>query len=61
MEQPVSSGHTFSCETEIQATCRSHEDTLRDIHPDRRTIHFNSPVKKSSDLPHCDRIDDVGM
>jgi hypothetical protein len=31
MEQPVSSGHTFSCETETQATCRSHDGVLRQI------------------------------
>jgi hypothetical protein len=31
MEQPVSSGHSFSCETETHATCRSHKDILGQI------------------------------
>src|SRR5471030_3314567 len=39
MEQPVSSGHTCSCETETQATCRSHKHPLCDIYSNRDTIH----------------------
>lgn len=42
MEQPVSSGHTFSCETEIQTTCRSHEDSLCNVQTVSRSIHFGS-------------------
>ena len=38
MEQPVSSGHTFSRETETQATCRSHEDLFGEI--DAENIDF---------------------
>jgi hypothetical protein len=42
MEQPVSSGHTFSCETEIQTTCRSHEDSLCNVQTVSRSIHLGS-------------------
>ncbi|UIF84894.1 hypothetical protein KAF44_27940 (plasmid) [Cupriavidus necator] len=61
MEQPVSSGHTFSCETEIQATCRSHEDILRDVHPDRRTLHFEPSGEELNELPHFGHFDGVGL
>src|SRR3954465_3414543 len=40
MEQPVSSGHTRSCETETHATCRSHKHVLRNIDTHRRNIHL---------------------
>lgn len=39
MEQPVSSGHTCSCETETQATCRSYEYLFCLIHADCRSLH----------------------
>jgi hypothetical protein len=39
MEQPVSSGHTFSCETETQATCRSHKHVLRQVDTNCRNRH----------------------
>jgi hypothetical protein len=43
MEQPVSSGHTFSCETETQATCRSHEDLLGEIDAVNIDFHDEPP------------------
>lgn len=39
MEQPVSSGHTCSCETETHATCRSHEYILGKIDSDSDNRH----------------------
>ncbi|MFP4834374.1 hypothetical protein, partial [Paraburkholderia sp. BR10879] len=39
MEQPVSSGHTCSCETETHATCRSHKDVLGKIDSDGDNGH----------------------
>jgi len=39
MEQPVSSGHTCSCETETHATCRSHEHVLGKIDSDSDNRH----------------------
>lgn len=42
MEQPVSSGHAFSCETETQATCRSHEHVLGDVDAHCHTVHRGS-------------------
>jgi len=38
MEQPVSSGHTFSCETETQATCRSHKAVFAQIDTNERYV-----------------------
>src|ERR1017187_6927298 len=38
MEQPVSSGH-YSCKTETQATCRSHENILCQIEPNLHYVH----------------------
>src|SRR5476649_848903 len=38
MEQPVSSGHTFSCETETQATCRSHKAVFAQIDTNVRYV-----------------------
>jgi hypothetical protein len=42
MEQPVSSGHTFSRETETQATFRSHVDIQSDAH---RAIVFHAGLR----------------
>ncbi|MDQ9129879.1 hypothetical protein RDT67_26070 [Serratia fonticola] len=39
MEQPVSSGCTLACETEIQATCRSHENLFCQIDADSLNVH----------------------
>ena len=39
MEQPVSSGHHSSCETETQATCRSHKNVLCQINGHSCSIH----------------------
>src|SRR3954469_13928061 len=44
MEQPVSSGHTRSCETETHATCRSHDDVLRQIHADTSNLVHDFPL-----------------
>jgi hypothetical protein len=46
MEQPVSSGHTFSCETETHATFRSHEHTLCNVKFVCRSIHLGPPLFK---------------
>ena len=44
MEQPVSSGHTCTCETETHATCRSHDDVLRQIHADASNPVHDVPL-----------------
>jgi len=54
MEQPVSSGHTRSCEIETHATCRSHEDVLGEINSDANHVHFGSLlVDRSNMSPSC--------
>ena len=45
MEQPVSSGHNSSCETETQATFRSHEHTLCQIDASSRNLHGGRPFR----------------
>jgi hypothetical protein len=39
MEQPVSSSHNSSCETETHATCRSHKDVIGKIDSDGDDRH----------------------
>jgi len=39
MEQPVSSGQTSSCETETQATFRSHKDVFGDVDSNWHKLH----------------------
>ncbi len=41
MEQPGSSGHACSCETETHATFRSHEYVLGEIQTDRGNLHVD--------------------
>jgi len=43
MEQPISSGGKPSCETETQATYRSHKDVLGQIHTYCRNLHSGRP------------------
>ena len=56
MEQPFSSGHTYSCETETHATCRSHEHPLCNIESICRSIHLGPPflewLCRNSTLAH---------
>jgi hypothetical protein len=54
MEQPVSSGHTFSCETETQATCRSHEDAFGQVDGNGRGFHLVSPCRIWHPKRHSD-------
>ena len=65
MEQPVSSGRSSSCETETQATCRSHEHALCQINADRRNLHDGCPprFKWSMTLPlwHIDAVAGGGV
>jgi len=65
MEQPVSSGRSSSCETETQATCRSHEHALCQIDADRRNLHDGCPprFKWSMTLPlwHIDAVAGGGV
>jgi hypothetical protein len=42
--QPVSSGHSCSCETETHATCRSHEAPFCDVQPGSGSIHDGPSV-----------------
>ncbi|MFC7634097.1 transposase [Paraburkholderia humisilvae] len=45
MEQPVSSGHDFPCETEIQATFRSHDDVFGEIDAkESNGVHVDTPM-----------------
>jgi hypothetical protein len=48
MEQPVSSGHTSSCETETHATCRSHEDMLGKVNADCSNVMMTPPDGRAS-------------
>ncbi|WP_422526727.1 hypothetical protein [Serratia fonticola] len=45
MEQPVSSGCTLSCETEIQTTCRSHENFFCQIDANSFNVHEGRAVQ----------------
>ncbi|WP_157697641.1 hypothetical protein [Caballeronia calidae] len=50
MEQPVSSGHTFSSETETQATFRSHAN-IQPIERERHVRHFLPSLKHPIEIP----------
>lgn len=59
MEQPVSSGRTFSFETETQATCRSHENVLCNVQSVCRSIHLGPPFlsgRVETPLWHIDAV-----
>src|SRR5665213_2220221 len=45
MEQPVSSGHTCSCETETHATFRSYENVLGEIKTNGNSRHVNGSLQ----------------
>ncbi|CAG9183904.1 hypothetical protein LMG23992_05103 [Cupriavidus laharis] len=45
MEQPVSSGHRCSSETETHATCRSHKHILGQVDPNCRNLHDGCPFR----------------
>ena len=56
MEQPVSSGHYLSCETETHATFRSHEYFLCQINANCCNLHLDASfVGARLKLPRCAR------
>lgn len=61
MEQPVSSGYISSCETETHATCRSHENILCDIKPNRcNLVHGGWLLSKVLQQTYSGTLDAAG-
>jgi hypothetical protein len=54
MEQPVSSGHHTSCETEPRETCRSHKYVLCQIDTHDRNLVHDFPFRLDRRLHHLD-------